>query len=132
MGIKEFADMLNGREYGYSPFTNEEIKIAKENKFVIVYGASDDLVEFDGYYREEAGCFDGGIVTFDKNGTSDDGEEHQYKIAVFWCGKCKHSEKEYEATWKYETDIPHATFYMMEDGEKYCKAMVLDVSNLDL
>ena len=37
MDIKEFAQMLDNREYGYPQFTKEEIQIAKENGFVIVW-----------------------------------------------------------------------------------------------
>ncbi len=32
--------------------------------------------------------------------------------------------------WTYETDIPHATFDIMEDGEKYCRGTVLDIKSL--
>ena len=41
---------------------------AKENGLVIVYGASDDLMEFDGAIYDEGGCFDGGRVYFDRDG----------------------------------------------------------------
>lgn len=48
MTLKEFAERLNGTEYnGYPIFSKEDIGIAKENGFVIVTGASDDLMEFD-------------------------------------------------------------------------------------
>ena len=44
MTLKEFAERLNGTEYnGYPIFSKEDIGIAKENGFVIVTGASDDL-----------------------------------------------------------------------------------------
>lgn len=44
MTLKEFAKKLNGREYSYPQFTNEDLAIAKENGFIIVSGASDDLM----------------------------------------------------------------------------------------
>ena len=72
MTLKEYAEMLNDREYGYPQFTKDEIKIAKENGFIIVYGASDDLMEFDGSLYEEAECYDGGKVYFDKAGAGDE------------------------------------------------------------
>ena len=62
MDLKQFAEMLNGKEYGYPQFTQEEIQIAKDNGFVIVYGASDYLMEFEGTIYDERGCFDGGKV----------------------------------------------------------------------
>ena len=60
MELKEFAKMLNGKEYEYPQFTKEELQIAKDNGFVIVSGASDDLVELEGAITDEGDCFDGG------------------------------------------------------------------------
>ena len=90
MTKEELAKNLNGIEYDTyrDQYTKEQLAIAKENGFILITGASDDLVEFDGAYQDEAGCFDGGIVSFDKDGTSDDGEEHTNKLEVYWCGKC--------------------------------------------
>ena len=56
MSIKEFAQQLNGKEYGYPMFTEKEIQIAKDNGWVIVTGASDDLMEFESALRDEGGC----------------------------------------------------------------------------
>ena len=47
MNLIDFAAMLDGRENGYPQFSDEELKIAKENNIVIVTGASDDLVELE-------------------------------------------------------------------------------------
>lgn len=66
MDIKEFAKSISGKEYGYPQFTKEEIETAKENGFVIVYGCSDDLMEFEGAIRDEGCCFDGERVYFSK------------------------------------------------------------------
>lgn len=62
MTIKEFAKSINRREHEYQQFTKEELQIAKENKWVIIYGHSDDLMELEGAIYDEAGVFDGGIV----------------------------------------------------------------------
>ena len=63
MELKEFATMLNGREYGCPQFTQEELRIAKDNGFVIVSGASDDLVELEGAITDERGCWEGGTIS---------------------------------------------------------------------
>lgn len=63
MELKEFATMLNGREYDYPQFTQEELRIAKDNGFVIVSGASDDLVELEGAITDEGGCLIGGTIS---------------------------------------------------------------------
>ena len=46
--------MLNGRSYR-NEITSSEEKLAKENNLVVVYGASDDLVELAGAMSEEFG-----------------------------------------------------------------------------
>ena len=59
MTLKEFAERLDRTEYnGYPIFSKEVIETAKENGFVIVTGASDDLMEIEGIIEDEAGCFD--------------------------------------------------------------------------
>ena len=63
MDLKEFAQMLDGKERGNPQFTKEEIQIANDNGFVIVYGASDDLVELDGAIRDEGDCYGGGKIS---------------------------------------------------------------------
>lgn len=123
MDIKEFAQVLDGRKYGYPQFTKEELEIAKENGFVIVYGASDDLMEFDGAIHAEAGCFDGGEVYFDKTGAIDEEFENSKCIEALWC-------KEDDITWTYKTDIPHETFMIYDDGEKYCRGIVFRIEDV--
>ena len=90
MSIKEFAQQLNGKEYGYPMFTEKEIQTAKDNGWVIVSGASDDLMEFEGALRDEGDCFDGGKVYFSKSGVYN-GEDYkadfQNCIEALWCDK---------------------------------------------
>ena len=33
-------------------------------------------------------------------------------------------------SWTYETAIPHATFEILEDEEKYCRGIVFDIKDL--
>lgn len=47
MELKEFANLIDGRQYDYRMFTKEELQLAKDNRIVIVTGASDDLVELE-------------------------------------------------------------------------------------
>lgn len=120
--IKEFAKSLDGKQYEYPQFTKEEIQIAKDNGFVIVYGASDDLMEFDGAIYAEVGCFNGGKVYFDKTGACDEEFENSKCIEALWCKS--------EVAWIYKTDIPHETFMIYEDGEPYCEAIVFNIENV--
>lgn len=132
MNIFEFAEKLNGREYG-SELTREEEKEAERFGFVVVHGASDDLIEFRGAIIDEAGCYDGGTIHFDKNGIFEDCDS-DYKYALAAKGLCKIIEAVWcgddEYSWSYKTDIPHATFDILEDGEKYCRGIVFDIQSL--
>lgn len=129
---EEFARMLDRREYGHPQFTKEEIEIAKDSGLAIVCGASDDLMEFEGAICDEGSCFDGGIVYFNQDGViyrEDDADpEDCSKITALWCkGKDENGKP---ATWSYETDIPHETFKIWEDGELYCIGIVFSIEDV--
>ena len=131
MELKQFAEILNGREYQYPQFTREEIQIAKDNGFVIVYGASDDLMEFDGAIYKETGCYDGGKVYFDKTGAVIDEEfENSKCIEVLWCDDNIRDENGGLITWTYKTDITHETFMIYEDGSSYCRGIVFKIDSI--
>ena len=139
MTKEEFASGLNNREYG-SELTQYERQRAKESGLVVVYGASDDLVEFDGAIRDEGGCYDGGDVYFDRTGVAQNGEKLANKITAVWCGKVDdepagdlsefQTENRETITWTYKTDIPHATFMVYEDGEPYCRGIVFSIEDI--
>lgn len=127
MTLKEFANMVNRKEYDRSIFSKEEIKIAKENGFVIVTGASDDLIEFRGAIEDEGDCFEGGNVYFTKDGVEYE-EQTANVIKALWC-----KETDNYGTiipWTYETDIPHETFDVIRDGRVYCRGMVFSIENV--
>jgi hypothetical protein len=135
MTIKEFANKLDGRETGLET-TREELALAEELGFVIVYGASDDLMEFEGAIHDEFCCYDGGTVHLDKEGlfnTYCDDKDCPYQknvspehkaIKAIWDGGNGYA-------WKYETDIPHECFDIFEDGEKYCRGIVFEIKHLE-
>ena len=134
MTKEECAKMLDGREMG-EEVSQSEAEAAKESGLVIIYGASDDLMEFEGAIRDEVGCCDGGTAYLDETGLfssecENEGcpyaEREQAKcktIEAVWCPPCG-------GTWAYETEIPHATFKIYEDGELYCTGIVFDLYRL--
>lgn len=131
MTLKEFAKMLDGREYEFPQFTPEEIQTAKENGFVIVCGASDDLMEFEGAIQDEGGCFDGEKVYFNKLEVCQDSEDEKNYlnwINAVWDGDTDENGK--LITWTYETEIPHETFMIYEGGEPYCRGIVFSIDNV--
>ena len=134
MTIQEFAKKLDGREYS-EEITPNEIKAAVELGFVVVYGYSDDNAEFAGAINDEVGCFDGEDIYLDKDGIFEECEDN-CKYSVVAKSKCKVIKAIWhdgidEYSWTYETDIPHATFEIVEDGEKYCRGIVFDINNLE-
>ena len=136
MNLKEFAEILDGREYR-EEITKKEEAVAKENNFVVAFGASDDLLEFRGAVRDEIGAWKGGTAYFNKKGLLENKCEYD---------DCPYFEKEKEksvkvnsvwdpdelhcASWLVEIEIPHETFDIFEDGEIYCRGIVFSLDDI--
>lgn len=67
MNVIELADLLSGRCRG-DEITPEQEQLAKDNNLVVVFGASDDLVELRGAIEDEQSCYDGGQFFVLQNG----------------------------------------------------------------
>lgn len=138
MTAKELAEMLSGREVGDEVRPQEE-RVAKNAGLVIVYGYSDDNVEFRGAIDYEAGSYEGGTVYLTRDGIlegpacscAEDCEcpyftkelEKARTIKVVWHdegGPC----------WTFETDIPHEIFTIFEDGEPFCEGIVFSMEEM--
>lgn len=136
MTKEELANLLNGREYR-NEITDQECQIAKENGLVVVFGASDDLMEFRGAIYDEVGCYDGGSVYLNVNGKIIDEESKDWyintKLPVFqidaiWCPQI---EGVIFCSWKIDAeDIETAKFDIFEDGELYCQGIVFELASL--
>jgi len=74
----------------------ELIQKAKDNNIVILYGVSDDLAEFEGAINDEAGCYEGGVITTNPT------------IRAIWFQR-------EDIVWTYKTKIEHETFRIMQD-----------------
>lgn len=128
MDLKDFAKMINGKQYGFPQFTKEEIQAAKDNGFVIVCGASDDLMEFEGAITSEGDCYEGGTVWFNNQGVIDGPAVTGDRcIEALWCDPDAKDADGRQITWSYKTDIPHETFMIYEDDEIYCRGIVFEV-----
>ena len=138
MTAKEIASLLTGIEYPVRIHTNITEK-AKASGLVIVYGASDDLIEFEGAFTDEAGCYNGATVHIDAEGLLGDfGDvEHEVETCRKWLDREKKAVtiealwcKEPEYSWTYKTAVPHETFEVMEDGEHYCRGIVFSLASI--
>ena len=137
MTMKEFAKLLSGREYGME-LTKDEERQAADAGLVVAYGYSDDNVELRGAIDEEVGAWDGTTIRLTKTGVlqgpacdSAENCECPYFAAA------KNAAKTIEAvwgaggvSWTFETDIPHETFNIYEDGELFCVGIVFSVEDL--
>lgn len=137
--LKELAGMLDGMDMG--DFQRDcHRDFAKKNNLVIVSGYSDDLMEFDGAIYDEAGCWDGGHVYFDKAGVDHNGRILPNVITGVWCGKVKDvpvenldqfKTKDGDIfSWGYITDIPHVTFDIFDGGYPYCRGIIFSLEDV--
>ena len=140
MNAESLSKKLNGREYR-SEITKEESKEAMERGLVVVFGASDDHMEFEGAIYDEIGAYDGGSAFVTENGLveseCDEGEDCPYykkelakahEIKAVWC-PCDDKGNTY-ASWLIKTEIPHHAFDIMEDGELYCRGVVFSLADV--
>jgi len=135
---EEMAATMDGSEYRDFP-TREVRQAAHAAGLVIVYGASDDLIEFEGAVSDELGCFEGGSFMFDAEGLlvrdEDDTDEEiaRYVLRFVYAREIRANWDPGDGySWTYTTDIPHATFDVMEDGEVYCRGMVFRLSDAEV
>ena len=139
MTKEELAAQLDGREYR-GEITREEAATAKSAGLVVVFGASDDLMEFRGAIYDEFGCYDGGTALVDANGLLDRSQiddDDDEAIADFVARKkAAHSIEAVwsaagnDAAWTYKTDIPHATFSILDESDTYCIGIVFSTADL--
>lgn len=145
MNTKEWAEKLNGREY-CNEITREEERQAKEDGIVIVYGASDDLMEFGGAIHDEVGAYDGGTAFVSPEGLFNidkecpEGGRYTIDDCSFLRGKrdsCVPIEAVWEpesmdgASWLMEAPehLSHEHFDIMEDGALYCRGLVFRLAD---
>ena len=137
MTKKSLAALLNGREYG-SEITKEEAAEAKASGLLVIFGYSDDNVELRGRFEDEISCYEGGeiflhrdgVLNLDESGDCERCQERMKQkakkcvsVEMLWC-------KEEGYSWTYKTSVPHATFEIVEDGEKFCRGIVLEAGVL--
>lgn len=139
MTTEELAARLNSREYG-EELTREEELAADEHGLVVIFGASDDLVELRGAIDDELSASGGAEFLIDPEGAvpterDDDWDDDQmakyferrkgaHKVEALWC-------EEEPYSWTYRTGLPHARFDILEDGEPFCRGIVVHVHDLE-
>lgn len=138
MTKESLAEMLSGRDYRHE-ISQVEQQQAKADGLVVIFGASDDLMELRGAIYGEVDCWGGFIVHVHQGGVlpfhSDrcDCPFCGYQAAVERCASVWAlwgAEKDY--SWTYQTNVPHVSFVIYEDGEPYCRGIVIDIKDLPI
>lgn len=135
MTMKEFAEMLSGREYGME-ITKAEERQAADAGLLVLYGYSDDNVEIAGAYNDEVGAYNSATVHLTKTGVLQEPDCGQEDCPYY--ATARDATKSVQAVWHdkggpcwtFETDIPHETFNIYEDGDLFCVGIVLSVEDL--
>lgn len=123
--LKEWAEILNGREYREELFLDEEKKL-KEVGIVVVFGASDDLCELRGAIDDELDCWNGRKMVYvkevDRFVGEDYYEENSEELIQVDLSKRPFINAIYtKVGWQYELPaINQEEFIILEDKEQYC------------
>lgn len=141
MNKEELAALLNGREYGQE-ITLAEESAAKAAGLVVVFGYSDDNVELRGAISDEVDMYDGGRLEITTEGPMPKWEELDSpdidQARAFFRQEqlprapidCEWSPSDEEMSWRFTTTVPHATFEIKEDGDTYCRGLVIALADL--
>lgn len=134
---EQLAAELDGMEYP-GDLTQEQQSIANASGLMVLFGASDDLVEIYGVVRDEMGAGDDTMILLDDKGFVSQFRDDAWTDADMedWFSRRRKAKKvtarwgQNGYSWTYETDLSHATFGIMEDGDPYCKGLVIDAADL--
>lgn len=125
--LQEAKRFLHGRKIGSEVLESDQAWL-KSAELIVMFGASDDLVEIRGWVYDEIGVYGSREIVF-INGE-------------LYSSKCESEECPHEAerkkkgvkvnalwghggvSWSFETSIPHETFDVIEDGEVFCRGIV--------
>ena len=139
------ANYLNGKQYR-EEITEQEEKLAKDSNLVVVFGASDDLIEFRGAFYGEFGAgdnfyFDKEFKTIAEHNIFKLTEEHiartNFGIYKFnakfnlsnhilqeWCPK------DIKTSWRISANFKHYPFNVYDGEDLYCIGIVFNVNDL--
>ena len=143
MTKEELAAHLNGRSYPHR-FAPTVIAEATASRLVVITGASDDQMSFEGAIDDQLGAYDGttarltpaGLLPdWDSMDKDDETEVARYfdkkragivEVHAVWAPK-----DEPTLSWRFATELPHATFELMEDDEVYCRGIVISMADVE-
>lgn len=138
MTKEAMAGRLNGRQYR-DEMTKDDEREAADSGLIVIFGASDDLIEFSGAVIDEIDMYDGGKFRLDAQGPVpserdndwDDDEMATYlarkkravTVTAEWSGPSVFA-------WAFKSPVPCATFEIFEEDVPYCQGIVIDTRDL--
>ena len=137
MTKEELAAAITGSEY---PFTlpKDLKRAARAADLVVIYGASDDLMECEGAIDHELGAGEETAILLTPVGLFN--EQACAEQCCFFLEAKALAEKRGGVvtahwdtdgySWTYTTAIPHATFEIVEEGLPYCRGIVFALSDV--
>lgn len=133
---ESLAARLHVRKMGHEITWDEEAEAALSN-LVVLFGYSDDNAEFRGAIQDEVGCGGGDIILISGRRAE---VLNSYHARFCECSHCGYAEfvksaqqikalwcANHDCSWTFSTDIPHATFDIMEGTEKFCRGIVFEL-----
>jgi hypothetical protein len=135
---EQFARLLDGREYT-EEITKEVEAIAAESRLFVFFGYSDDNLELRGIIYDEIGVYEGDEITlalFERQNCwkqiSEDNKEFaemivhlkSFNVKIDWCPEGL------DCSWLITTDVPSFPFDIMEDGNLFCRGIVIAESDV--
>lgn len=135
------AAKITGRQYR-DELTKVEEVAAKKAGLVVVFGASDDLVELRGSISDEVGAYNGTTLLIAGGKVLPEHDECEceycgYKVLAKTAKSIKAMwddddviDLESQFTWTFRTQIPHATFEIMDEDEQFCRGIVFSIEDV--
>ena len=143
--MHELAKKLHGREIDEEINSEEEAQ-AKKDGLIVIFGASDDLIEFRGAIHDEIGVCERGSMHLHSKGLMDNPVniecERCRARAIQVQNKCVQVDYRWDeggyswlihAEYNLQRGLPkveYGTFDIMEDGEPYCRGIVISIHAL--
>jgi len=135
---EQFARLLDGREYG-EEITKEEEAIAVESRLFVFFGYSDDNLEMRGIYNNELSAYDGNEIdiaqTLNTPYWSVVSDQMKATLGSFISFKTFNvkaiwNPDDLDTSWLITTDVPSFPFDIMEDGNLFCRGIVIAESDV--
>lgn len=139
---KQFAKLLDKRQYR-NEMTMQEEKLAKENGLLVIFGASDDLLEFRGLISEEIPAYEGCSAFIIKNKIGELSVIEENKFKKYTTNKeveikipniriiADFNPTFIDTSWLISSEIENSSFDIFDGNDLFCRAIVIDKETIE-